>query len=130
MKKTVKTNAVIDWSAVDAMTDEQLRAAAMADPDAVPMIDEEWAEAPRVTLVKTIRRALKLSQEEFAASFHIPIGTLRDWSKGARSPTRGARLSARDCPRAGCGAQGARPAASVNRVFHLLNQRFLEAWRM
>jgi hypothetical protein len=36
----------------------------MADPDAVPMTDEEWAEAPRVARVKTIRRALKLSQEE------------------------------------------------------------------
>jgi hypothetical protein len=48
MKKTVKTKAVIDWSAADAVTDEERRAAAMADPDAVPMSDEEWAEALRV----------------------------------------------------------------------------------
>ena len=53
MKKTVKTNTVIDWSVADAMTDEERRAAAMADPDAVPMTDEEWAEAPRVAQVKT-----------------------------------------------------------------------------
>ena len=51
MKKTVKTKAVIDWSVADAMTDEQRRAAAMADPDAVPMTDEEWAEAPRVAQI-------------------------------------------------------------------------------
>jgi hypothetical protein len=48
MKKTVKTNAAIDWGVADAMTDEQRRAAAMADPNAVPMTDEEWAAAPRV----------------------------------------------------------------------------------
>ncbi len=70
------------------MTDEQRHAAAMADPDALP---EEWAEAPRVAQVKTIRRALKLSQEEFAASFHIPIGTLRDWEQGRKEPDAAAR---------------------------------------
>ena len=91
MTKTVKTNVVIDWGVADAMTDEQRRAAAMADPDAVPMTDEEWAEAPRVAQVKTIRRALKLSQEEFAASFHIPIGTLRDWEQGRKEPDAAAR---------------------------------------
>ena len=88
MKKTVKTEAVIDWSVADAMTDEQRRAAAMADPDAIPMTDEEWAEAPRVAQVKTIRRALKLSQEEFAASFHIPSGHFGIGSKGEKSRMR------------------------------------------
>ena len=62
-----------------------------ADPDAVPMTDEEWAGAPPVAQVKTIRRALKLSQEEFAASFHIPIGTLRDWEQGRKEPDAAAR---------------------------------------
>jgi putative transcriptional regulator len=85
------TKAVIDWSVADAMTDEARRAAAMADPDAVPMTDEEWAEAPRVAQVKTSRRALKLSKEEFAASFHIPIGTLRDWEQGRKEPDAAAR---------------------------------------
>ena len=47
MKKTVKTNAAIDWGVADAMTDEQRRAAAMADPDAATT-HEEWAAAPRV----------------------------------------------------------------------------------
>lgn len=64
--------------------------------------------------VKTIRRALKLSQEEFAASFHIPIGDAS--GLGARSEGAGrggARLSARECPRAGRGAQGARTIAAA-----------------
>ena len=39
----------------------------------------------------TIRRALKLSQEEFAARFHIPPGTLRDWEQGRSEPDAAAR---------------------------------------
>lgn len=91
MQKTAKTEDPIDWSAADAMTEERRHAAAMADPDAIPMTDEEWAKAPRVAQVKIIRRALKLSQEEFAASFHIPIGTLRDWEQGRKTPDAAAR---------------------------------------
>ena len=35
---------------------------------------------------KIIRRALGLSQEEFAARYRIPIGTLRDWEQGRTTP--------------------------------------------
>jgi putative transcriptional regulator len=69
------------------MTAKQRRAATQADPDNRPMTDEAWAAAPRVPRVSTIRRALKLSQEEFADAFHIPIGTLRDWERAGRSQT-------------------------------------------
>ena len=85
------TEAPIDWSALDAMTDEQRHAAAMADPDGRPMTEEEWAAAPRVPRVKTIRRALSLSQEDFAARYHIPLGTLRDWEQGRAEPDAAAR---------------------------------------
>jgi uncharacterized protein (DUF4415 family) len=34
-----------DWAKLDAMTDEEVTAAAEADPDARPMTDEEWARA-------------------------------------------------------------------------------------
>ena len=40
---------------------------------------------------KLIRRALRLTQEEFAARFHIPLGTLRDWEQGASEPDQAAR---------------------------------------
>src|SRR5262245_42223970 len=66
---------------VDAMTEAERHAAAMADPDARPMTDEEWARARRVPQVSVIRRALKLSQQQFAATFHIPIGTVRDYEE-------------------------------------------------
>jgi putative transcriptional regulator len=80
-----------DWSRFDAMTDEERHAAAMADPDARPMTDEEWARARRVPRAWIIRRAFKLSQAEFAAQFHIPIGTLRDWEQGRKEPDAAAK---------------------------------------
>ena len=91
MKKTARREPKIDWSRVDAMTDEERHAAAMADPDARPMTDEEWAGAPKTPRVTIIRRALRLSQEEFAAQFHIPVGTLRDWEQGRKEPDAAAK---------------------------------------
>jgi len=35
---------------------------------------------------KLIRRASGMTQEEFAARFRIPLGTLRDWEQGASEP--------------------------------------------
>jgi len=80
-----------NWARVDAMTDEQIHAAAMADPDARPMTPEELAKARRVPRVKTLRRALGMTQEEFAARYHIPLGTLRDWEQGRTEPDQPAR---------------------------------------
>jgi putative transcriptional regulator len=80
-----------DWARVDAMTEEEVHAAAMADPDARPMTPEEMAKARRVPRVKTLRRALGLTQEEFAARYHIPLGTLRDWEQGRTEPDQPAR---------------------------------------
>ena len=40
----------------------------------------------RTPQAKLIRRALELTQEEFAARYHIPIGTLRDWEQGRTEP--------------------------------------------
>ncbi len=80
-----------DWTAVDALTEEQIHAAALADPDAQPLTEERLAKMRRVPRVITIRRALKLSQEEFAARFHIPPGTLRDWEQGRCEPDAAAR---------------------------------------
>ena len=41
--------------------------------------------------VKTIRRRLKLTQQEFSQRFGIPQGTLRDWEQGRRRPEGPAR---------------------------------------
>jgi putative transcriptional regulator len=73
------------------MTEGQVRNAAAADPDARPMTAEQLRKAQRVPRVKTLRRALGLTQEEFATRYHIPVGTLRDWEQGRSEPDQPAR---------------------------------------
>ena len=73
------------------MTDAEVHAAAMADPDARPMTDAEWNAARKVPRTKTLRRALGMTQEEFATRFQIPLGTLRDWEQGKAEPDQSAR---------------------------------------
>jgi putative transcriptional regulator len=73
------------------MTEAEIATAAAADPDARPMTTEQWRRARRVPRIKSLRRALALTQEEFAARYHIPLGTLRDWEQGRREPDQPAR---------------------------------------
>ena len=73
------------------MTEAEVSAAAASDPDALPMTPEELSSARRVPRSKTLRRALGLSQEEFAGRFHIPLGTLRDWEQERCEPDQTAR---------------------------------------
>jgi putative transcriptional regulator len=40
---------------------------------------------------RAIRRKLKLTQQEFAARYRIPVATLRDWEQGRRVPDAPAR---------------------------------------
>jgi|ERR1700677_2099053 putative transcriptional regulator len=80
-----------DWSRLRPMTDEEVHAAAMADPDARPMTEAEWNAARKVPRTKTLRRALRLTQQEFAARYQIPLGTLRDWEQGKAEPDQSAR---------------------------------------
>jgi len=80
-----------DWARLRAMTDEEVTAAAMSDPDARPMTPEQLRAARRVPRTKTLRRALALTQEEFAMRYHIPLGTLRDWEQGRCDPDQPAR---------------------------------------
>jgi putative transcriptional regulator len=62
--------------------------AALADPDAHPLSSAELKRMKRTPQAKLIRRALGLTQEEFAARYHIPLGTLRDWEQGRAIPDR------------------------------------------
>ncbi len=73
------------------MTDDEVLAAAMSDPDAKPLTPDDFKRAKRIPRAKIIRRALGLTQEEFAARFRIPLGTLRDWEQGAAEPDTCAR---------------------------------------
>lgn len=73
------------------MTDEEVHIAALSDPDAQPWTEEQLAKAKVTPRVKIIRRVLRLTQEEFAEQFGIPLGTLRDWEQGRKSPDQAAR---------------------------------------
>jgi putative transcriptional regulator len=73
------------------MTDEEVVARALADPDAQPKSEDWLASVPRVPRIKTIRRALGMTQEEFAERYLIPLGTLRDWEQGRTEPDQAAQ---------------------------------------
>lgn len=73
------------------MTEAEIEAAAAADPDARPMTAAELRTARRVPRIKTLRRALNLTQQEFATRYHIPIGTLRDREQRRTEPDQPAR---------------------------------------
>ena len=73
------------------LTEEEIVAAALTDPDNPPMTPEREARMKRVPQVKVMRRALRLTQEEFASRFGIPLGTLRDWEQGKSEPDQSAR---------------------------------------
>jgi putative transcriptional regulator len=70
------------------MTDGEVHAAALSDPDAQPLTKEDFAHMKSTPRAKIIRRALGLTQEEFSSRFHIPLGTLRDWEQGCTEPDR------------------------------------------
>jgi len=68
------------------MTVDQIERAARADRDAQPLSEDDLKRMKRTPKAKIIRRALELTQEEFAARYHIPLGTLRDWEQGRAEP--------------------------------------------
>lgn len=73
------------------MTPEAVERAALADRDAQPLTVSDLKRMKRTPQAKIIRRALELTQEEFAARYHIPLGTLRDWEQGRTEPDQPAR---------------------------------------
>jgi putative transcriptional regulator len=73
------------------MSEKQIEKAARADPDAQPLSSDDMRRMKRTPQAKVIRQALGLTQEEFAARFHIPIGTLRDWEQNRKEPDQTAK---------------------------------------
>lgn len=60
------------------LTDEEVEANALSDPDNPTLTDEQLAR-------------MRLTQERFAARFGIPLGTLRDWEQERSQPDTTAR---------------------------------------
>jgi len=73
-----------DWKRIDAMTDEELDAAARSDPDNPPMTEADFARLRHPPLVRRLRRQLGLSQRAFSQRFGIPLNTIREWEQGRR----------------------------------------------
>ncbi|CAN5583059.1 hypothetical protein BH09CHL1_BH09CHL1_26630 [soil metagenome] len=80
-----------DWARVKAMTEEEIEANALSDPDSGWESDEELEQDRRVPFAKLIRLSSGLTQEAFAAKYEIPLGTLRDWEQGISEPDAAAR---------------------------------------
>lgn len=75
-----------NWEAVDAMSDEEVEQTALSDLDAPPTPPEALSHFQRAINVKALRESLGLSQEEFAAAFHLALPTVRDWEQGKSQP--------------------------------------------
>ena len=80
-----------DRARLDAMTEAEIEANAADDPDNPPLTAEDLARLTRVPDPRAIRRRLRLSQEQFASRFGVPLGTLRDWELGVSAPDTAAR---------------------------------------
>jgi len=66
------------------MTEAELHANALNDPDNPPLSEEDLDEMRPALDPRAIREQLSLSQSEFAARFGIPLGTVKDWDQGRR----------------------------------------------
>jgi len=68
------------------MTDEAVEIAAKSDPDAQPLSPEQLARICTPPNIKTLRARLGMTQEQFAAAYRLPLGTVRDWEQGRTRP--------------------------------------------
>src|SRR3954449_6042949 len=71
---------------LDAMTDEEITAAAESDPDNPPLTEEEFAKIETIQLLREARKRTGLSQTQFAARYRINVARLRDWEQGRSVP--------------------------------------------
>ena len=76
----------MDWARFNRLTDEEVIARAETDPDNPPLKERDLKRMKRRSRAYVIRRALRMTQEEFAAAYQIPIGRLRDWEQGRTEP--------------------------------------------
>ncbi len=70
-----------DWERLRNMTEEEIEANALADPDNPSLTEEELSRMRRVISARDVRKNLKLTQVAFSETFEIPLGTLRDWEQ-------------------------------------------------
>ena len=71
---------------LDAMTDEEITAAAESDPDNPPLTDEELERVRLARRVQAVRARTGLSQTQFAKVYRINVARLRDLEQGRTQP--------------------------------------------
>ena len=69
----------MDWERFHALSDEEIEAAALSDPDNPPLTEEELARMMRVPNVREIREKLGLSLEAFAERFALNPWQVKRW---------------------------------------------------
>ena len=75
----------------DDEEEAEIMAAALSDPDAQPMTEEQLARMVRMPLLRPLRRRLNLTQEQFAERYEIPIASIRDWEQRRTTPDKAVR---------------------------------------
>ena len=71
---------------LDAMTDEEITAAALSDPDNPPLTEEEFQIFDDVNFLRAVREGTGLSQAKFAEAYQINLARLRDLEQGRTRP--------------------------------------------
>ena len=77
-------------AASEPRSEADIEAGALADPDNPPSSSYATGRLKARPRVFVIRRALKMTQQEFAEAFQIPIGDVVAWENGA-APGHGAQ---------------------------------------
>ena len=85
---------------LDLLTEEQIEAAALSDPDNPPMTEDELERLGASAAVRDARKSANLSQAAFAETFHFSLGRLSDLEQGRTKPDSAImaylKLTARD----------------------------------
>lgn len=81
-----------DKARLAAMTDDEIHAAALSDPDAQPLTEAQLSRMHRSIAPKTVREKLNLTQQEFANTFHLSLSSIRNWEEGRSVPDQAARI--------------------------------------
>ena len=77
---------VTDWTEAAKLTDEQIHAAALSDPDAPPATPEQLARTRRVVDIRQIREKFGLDQEQFALRFGLRLDMVQGWEDRTLAP--------------------------------------------
>ena len=71
---------------LEAMTDEEITAAAESDPDNPPLTDEEIARMRAGRIARRARERTGLTQAAFAKAYRVNLARLRDIEQGRKTP--------------------------------------------